>query len=82
MKFSTMKKQISLFLLIAALLPVLPLSAQPKAGLDQSLADSLHGHGSMNVVFAVIAIILGGLFIFLWRTDKKVSKLEKEINSK
>jgi hypothetical protein len=50
--------------------------------LDQKLYQDLHGHGSLNVVFAVIAIILLGLFITLWRIDRKVSKLEKEINER
>ena len=49
---------------------------------DQKIADSLHGHGSLNVVFVVIAIILGGLFIFLWRIDRKVTRMENDINKK
>lgn len=58
-----------------------PLAAQDKS-LDQNLYESLHGHGSMNVVFAVIAIILAGLLIFLWRIDRKVAKLENEMKER
>ena len=50
--------------------------------MDQELYQDLHGHGSMNTVFTVIAIILLGLFITLWRIDKKVSKLDKEIKER
>ena len=55
--------------------------AQNKS-LDQNLYESLHGHGSLNVVFAVIAIIMSGLLIFLWRIDRKVSKLEQEMKER
>lgn len=55
--------------------------AQNKS-LDQNLYESLHGHGSLNVVFAVIAIIMSGLLIFLWRIDRKVAKLEKEMKER
>ncbi len=50
--------------------------------MDQELYQDLHGHGSLNVVFAIIGIILAGLFITLWRIDRKVAKLEKEINER
>lgn len=76
-----MKKKFAVltFLLFSAFV----LNAQPnKASADESIAQSLHGHGSMNVVLAVIGIILGGLFIFLWRIDRKVAKLEKDLNTK
>ncbi len=46
---------------------------------DDKLFETLHGHGSFNVVFAVLIIILGGVLIAIWRLDRKVSKLEKEI---
>jgi CcmD family protein len=57
------------------------LSAQGKS-VDQQLFESLHGHASFNAVFVVLAIILVGLLFFLWRTDRKVAKLEKEIQNK
>lgn len=61
-----------LFTVIAA-----PVLAQQSV--DDKLFESLHGHGSFNVVFAVLAIILSGVLFALWRLDRKVSKLEKEI---
>ena len=60
-----------LFLLIAA-----PLSAQSA---DDKMFETLHGHGSFNVVFAVLLIILLGVLLYIWRLDRKVDKLMKEI---
>jgi hypothetical protein len=67
--------------MIIALMASLSMHAQNNS-LDQELYQDLHGHGSMNVVFTIIVIILLGLFITLWRIDKKVSRLEKEINER
>ena len=76
-----MKKFLSNSRLFATLI-VLFTTSLLHANADQQIADSLHGHGSLNVVFAVIAIILGGLFIFLWRIDRKVTRMENDINTK
>lgn len=38
--------------------------------------------GKIFVVVSVLALILVGIFIFLLVIDRKVRKLEKEINSK
>ena len=51
------------------------------ASVDEQLYQSLHGHGSMNVVVAVFAIILIGLFITLYRIERKITRLEKEIKN-
>jgi hypothetical protein len=67
--------------LLTALFAVILLPAQvTEKTLDQKIATSLHENGSMNVVFVVVAVILAGLFIGLWRLDRKVTKLEKEMN--
>jgi CcmD family protein len=73
-----MKKRI-LFLIL--FLPAMLLQAQNKS-VDQHLFESLHGHASFNAVFAVVIIILAGLVFFLWRMDRKVTKLEDEIKNK
>lgn len=67
--------------MLVALMTSFSMSAQNNS-LDQELYQDLHGHGSMNVVFAVIGIILIGLFITLWRIDRKVSRLEKDLNDR
>jgi hypothetical protein len=68
--------------ILAALLflfAALPAAAHDQHTLDQQAFQSLRGHGTFNAVFVVILVILAGLFIFLWRLDRKVSKLEKDI---
>lgn len=44
---------------------------------DVEMADQLRGEGKIYVVIGVILIILTGLFIYLIRLDRKLSKLEK-----
>ena len=56
--------------------------AKADGSVDETLFKSMHGHGSLNVVITVLSIILAGLFITLWRIDRKVSKLENEMNEK
>ena len=38
--------------------------------------------GKIFVVVAVLAVILLGIFVYLYFIDRKVSKLEKEIREK
>lgn len=42
------------------------------------MADSFRGEGKIYVLIAIFLIILAGLFIYLFRIDKKISRLEKE----
>jgi hypothetical protein len=72
-----MKKVLPLLTLLCCL----TVSAQA-GSVDEKLFESLHGHASFNVVLTVIGIILAGLFITLWRLDRKVSKLEKEFQNR
>lgn len=44
------------------------------------MATGMRSNGKIYVVVAVLCIILSGLFIYLVNLDKKVGKLEKEIN--
>lgn len=43
------------------------------------MADAFRGDGKIYVVVAVLIIILIGVFIYLIRLDRKVSRLEKEV---
>jgi CcmD family protein len=45
---------------------------------DGSNNDLLRSNGRIYVVVTVILVILIGLFLYLVRLDKKISKLEKE----
>lgn len=39
--------------------------------------DFMNSEGKIFVVVAVVLVILFGLFYYVWRLDKKISKLEK-----
>jgi CcmD family protein len=39
-------------------------------------------NGKIFVVVAVLALILAGIFIYLFTIDRKVTKLEKEVKEK
>ncbi|RYD93988.1 MAG: CcmD family protein [Sphingobacteriales bacterium] len=42
------------------------------------MADTMRANGKIYVVVAVCLVILIGLFLYMIRVDKKVSRLEKE----
>lgn len=44
------------------------------------MADTFRSEGKIYVVVAVILLILAGLFLYLLRMDKKVKKLEDDLN--
>lgn len=60
------------FLLILAIL----VSTLAKA--EDSSKLSLHDNGKIYVVVVSIAIILGGIFVYLWRLEKKIKKLHSQ----
>ncbi|MCA8832840.1 CcmD family protein [Hymenobacter pini] len=77
MKNSLRKLRPLLALLVAMLLPVLRVSAQTA---DQpEMADALRQSGKIYVVVAVIAVVLAGLLFFLISLDRRLSRLEKEV---
>ena len=43
------------------------------------MADALRSSGKIYVVVTVLIIILIGLFLYLVNTDKKISRIEKNI---
>ena len=43
------------------------------------MADTLRSSGKIYVVVTVLVIILIGLFLYLVNTDKKISRIEKNI---
>jgi hypothetical protein len=45
------------------------------------MADGLRSNGKIYVVVAILVTILLGLFIYVIRLDKKISKLEKTMNN-
>ncbi|WP_151085814.1 CcmD family protein [Hymenobacter baengnokdamensis] len=73
---------------LAWLLPLLllagPVLAQASAvAADQpEMADALRQSGKIYVVVLVIVIILSGLLLYLVRLDRKVSRLEREVEGR
>ena len=41
------------------------------------MADVMRSNGKIYVVVTVCLVILIGLFLYVWRIDRKISKLEK-----
>lgn len=42
------------------------------------MADTMRRNGKIYVVVAVVLLILVGIFLYLFRLDKKISNLEKD----
>lgn len=56
--------------------------ALPAMASDVEMADQMRADGKIYVVIAVLVTILLGLFVFVIRTDFKVSELEKKLKGK
>lgn len=72
------KKQFFTFLIL--FLASVNLFAQ-QADKKVQMADGLRSNGKIYVVVAVLLTVLIGLFLYLIRLDKKISRLEKERES-
>ena len=70
-----MHKFLKYILTFIFLLSITALQAQEKP----EMADAMRSNGKIYVVVAVCMIILAGLFLYVWRLDRKISKLEKEL---
>lgn len=72
----------------ALLLPLLLLvgralaQATATAADQPEMADALRANGKIYVVVLVIVIILSGLLAYLVRLDRKVSRLEREVEGR
>ena len=42
------------------------------------MADTMRSNGKIYVVIAVILTILAGLIFYVWRLDRKITKLEND----
>ncbi len=45
------------------------------------MADAMRSNGKIYVVVSVVLVILIGIFVYIFQTDKKLKKLEEEVNS-
>jgi CcmD family protein len=64
-------------LLALMLVTVAGFAQDKKAG----MADLMRSNGKIYVVVGVVLIILIGLILYVFRLDRKISKLEKETKS-
>jgi CcmD family protein len=62
---------------VFALLLMLLSSSMLHAQGDRNMGDTMRSNGRIYVVITVILVILVGLFLYLIRLDRKMSKLEK-----
>jgi CcmD family protein len=51
------------------------------AGAQTEMADTMRSNGKIYVVVTVLATIFAGIFLYLVRLDRKISKMEKSDNS-
>ena len=74
------KKVYAFGLLVIGWLSSLKALAQDGAG-DRKveMADRFRADGKIYVVIAVALVILAGLFLYVGRLDRKISKYEKEV---
>lgn len=72
MKF--FKKQFFLVIILLHSISLPPVLAQSKPGLMES-------NGKIYVVLGVILLIFFGLIIWLWRLDRKLTKIEHHLNN-
>lgn len=55
------------------------LIAHAQSGAPSWLEESLYGNGKINAVIAVVAIIIIGLGIWMFRMDGKLTRMERMI---
>ena len=71
-----MKNKLLTFFITGIFLPLIS-SAQ-----EIEMADTFWGDGKIYVVITVMAVILAGIFIYLFMLGNKVSKLEKKLGER
>ena len=75
-----MKNKVSIAVFIAVnFLLSLNLFAQQSVSQEVTMADQMRADGKIWVVVAVIGVLFAGIIGFLVSIDRKVSKLEKQL---
>lgn len=62
-------------ILTIVLLSIISLASNAQSVTNTSI-DVMRSNGKIYVVVAVVLVILFGLFFYVWRLDKKITKLE------
>ncbi len=76
-----MRKIKSLFVFPGLFLLAVASHAQAD-GNKVEMADTMRSNGRIYVVVAVVVLILIGLILYLVRLDRKITKMEKEIDNR
>mgnify|MGYP003416785993 CR=1 FL=1 len=71
----------SIYLFIQFMVIVSFVHAQNAADVNIEMADQMRSDGKIYVVVLVVLIAFTGLMIYAISTDRKLSRLEKEIKS-
>ncbi|MFI5123912.1 MAG: CcmD family protein [Chitinophagales bacterium] len=73
------KQLLRLFFSIAGILMICFAQAQDSLSNEKpQMADAMRSNGKIYVVVAVLLIILAGLFLYLFQTDRKLTRLEQK----
>lgn len=67
-----MRTLLSFFLLLSTIV------ANAQNAAPSWLESTLYGSGKINVVVGVVAIIILGIGIWLWRMDRRITNLERK----
>ena len=70
-----MKKIVSLIFLMLVIIH------QAAFAQDAEMADGMRASGKIYVVVGIILIVLIGLVVYLFMTDKKLSRIEQQLNN-
>lgn len=68
-----------LVLLLAVVGYAFPANAFQDVAEKVEMADTMRSNGKIYVLVAIIVAILAGLLIYLWMLDRKISKLEQQV---
>jgi len=71
-----MKNKLLPFIFTSLFLPLI------SSAHDIEMADTFRDNGKIYVVIAVMAVILAGIFIYLFNIGNKISRLEKKLGEK
>lgn len=69
------------FVVAFSLLQVFAFAQQMNTAKEEP-TDFMRSNGKLYVVVAVVAVIMAGIFLYLFNLDRKMSRLEKEARSK
>ncbi len=81
---SWIKNNKRLTFLLVAILGLLSIGKPASAQMAQEaeMADIMRQSGKIYVVVAVLLVLFLGIVIYLFSIDRKVSRLEKQVNEK